>query len=224
MARRLSKQVPCWFNLYDYRIAREFNDHEWAKTLRCRSSWFDAWGDGFLKGEPNAEELWDAYLTEALPSRLVRRPQAQSDEQSPLLDITHDFPSRRFRARYEWSINLEGCRMLLVDPGASDAILRKQFSSWLIDQRKKANTPRRRGPKAANFAITSRRLRSWADDKLLPVWDLDFYAKVFGLSKLTPKTLCDAVDVNVNIGSKDWARAARSKAEALLKNIEYLPR
>ena len=113
--------------------------------------------------------------------------------------------------------------MLLVDPGACDATLRKQFSSWLIDQREKANIPSRRGPKAANFEITSDLLRSWADDKLLPVWDLDFYAKVFGLSKLNPEALCDAVDVNVT-GAKDWARATRNKTVGLLKYIDYLPR
>ena len=131
---------------------------------------------------------------------------------------------RALSTRYEWSITTFGSRLLLVDLGASDAILRKQFSSWLIDQRKKANTVRRRGPKAANFEITSEQLRTWADQKLLPVWDLDFYAKVFGLSKLTPKTLCDAVDVNERIDPKEGARATRSKAGDLLKNIEYLPR
>ena len=225
MARRLSKQVPGWFNLDDYNIAREFDHHEWAKMLRCRGSWFNAWGDGFLKGVPEAEELWNGYLTEALPWRLDRqRPQAQSDERSYVFDITDAFPSRRFRTRYEWSITTFGSRVLFVDPGASDAILRKQFSSWLIDQRKKANTVRRRGPKAANFEITSEQLRTWADQKLLPVWDLDFYAKVFGLSKLTPRTLCDAVDVNVKTDPKEWARATRNKAGDLLKNIEYLPR
>lgn len=225
MARRLSKQVPCWFNLDDYRTAREFDDHDWAKMLRCRWSWFDAWGDGFLKGVPEAEELWNGYLTEALPSRLDRqRAHAQSDEKSYVFDITAAFPSRLFRKRYEWSITTFGSRLLLVDLGASDEILRKQFISWLIDQRKKANTARRRGPKAANFAITSDLLRVWADQKLLPVWDLDFYAKVFGLSKLSPKTLCDAVDVNEGIDPKEWARATRSKAGDLLKNIEYLPR
>jgi hypothetical protein len=230
MARRLSKQVPRWFNFKDYKIAKEFDDHDWAKMLRCRRSWFDAWGEGFLKGVPEAEELWDGYLTEALPSRLNRqRPQAQSDpyppsyEQSYVLDITDAFPSRRFRTRYKWNIDF-GSRMLLVDPHASDAILLEKFSRWLIDQREKANTARRRGRKAANFAITPKLLKAWAAQKLLPVWDLDFYAKVFGKSKLTPKTLCDAVDVDVNKDPKEWARATRSKAGELLKNIEYLPR
>ena len=59
---------------------------------------------------------------------------------------------------------------------------------------------------------------------MLPVWDLDLYAKVFGLSKLAPETLCDAVDVYERIDPKEWARAARSEAGDLLKNIEYLPR
>jgi hypothetical protein len=224
MARRLSKQIPCWFNLDDYRIAREFDDHDWAKMLRCRLSWFDAWRDGFLKGVPKAEELWNGYLTEALPSRLDRQRRQAQSEQSYILDITDHFRSRRFRTHYKWSIDF-GNRLLLVDPSASDAVLREQFRNWLRLQRREIpNTARRRGPRSANFAITPKLLRTWADGKLLPVWDLDFHAKVFGLSKLTPDTLCDAVDVDERIDPKEWARAARSKASGLLRNIEYLPR
>jgi hypothetical protein len=143
---------------------------------------------------------------------------AEADRKTPkaVIDVTKASRSENFRSETEWDI-AHGARLLLVDPRAPDALLRRQFFETL------GPSPiKKRGPTAANFELTKDRLKAWADGQLLEVWDLDFYADVFALRKLRPDVLCEALGV-LGPDPKEWTESARKKARDLIQKFgDYL--
>lgn len=218
MARRLSKDIPTWFKREDYAVANKYCRRDWAEMIYHRSESTLGWS---LKSENanNIEraEFWREFLLRALPSAHPPTKRSRSTEVRQFIEEVHRVPAPKRRMMYD-----RQC-ILFVDLIAPDRILIKQFKQWLMRQRTdQKELVKTTGPKAANFELTPKEIQSWIDGKLLEVWDLDFYAEVFGLSRLAPATLCDALGIGVKVDSKEWAIVARKKAKALLETGEYL--
>jgi hypothetical protein len=214
VARRHSTEVPSWFNPRDYDAARNFGISEWTEMLVRRQNG--------LSSQLKPVD-WTQFLNDVLPSRLNPINSDQpSVPHSAIIDITDSLRSKRFRRRFEWNV-VHGDRILLVDPRASDPKLQQNFLEWLAKERQRNRPPvKRRGRKAMNFELKPGFLLSLSQSKVLEVWDLDFYARVFDVGTLRADVLCGAIGISEKIDPFEWAKSTRKKTKSVLQNVEYL--
>jgi hypothetical protein len=138
--------------------------------------------------------------------------------------------ARRSHSYLKTITHFFGTRILRVNPNTPDEALIQAFKEWLQQQRKFDPLPVvMPGHKGLNVRITDKHLKSWTEYKVLAVIDLDFCAKVFGVSNLSHEALCDlllppdcplAKEDSPEL--RDWGREARRKAEEAKESIDLL--
>jgi hypothetical protein len=225
-----------WFKLADYAEAKNFDLSDWLVMLRHRKLWRDRWGGNpkYPREAPKEEkaEFWDTYLKDVLPSNIGENRKLPRWDHEGLLtqppciaDIT-DESSKGLVAlvqnlRYEKLFF--GTRILTVNMTCPDTVILQGLADWLRERREQSPLPvKRRGPRALNVKITSDHPRSWVDYNVLSVFDLDFYAQVFGIEPLTHQQLAELLEPGGEVDAIDWGRNARDKAAEALRCVDVL--
>ena len=184
-----------WCKLEDYAPTYEFDFADWATMLQIRWDYDQQWPPKIYHLEPEAiqalrrhgsrtaAEFWDNYLRAVLPREYIKsgRKTLHGRTLPPLEDITS-----LIKKNARSTLNIDAifpARILRVNPNTPDEALIGAFKEWLQELRKFDPLPVvRPGHKGLNVRITDEHLKSWTEYKVLAVIDLDFCAKVFGVS------------------------------------------
>src|SRR5262245_15844685 len=161
-----AKRIPAWFKLADYAVAANFNRSDWLVMLSHRHLWRETLDFRYPKGvaEEEKDRFWEAYLFDVLPSNIrVNRevPLRPGWDHEGLVtlpryisDITEECSKGLARTARALKLEREffDIRVLTVNVGATDTVLKKDFENWLKEQRKRSPLPaKRRGKRSVNF-------------------------------------------------------------------------
>jgi hypothetical protein len=121
-----------------------------------------------------------------------------------------------------WTIAMSGCRLLQINPWASQEVLKKRFEQLLLKLGRAYKPPfKRRGRRAANLEVTPLDLDRWVNHSILAVFDLDFYSEVFAKRRLSRSDLCKKVDPKTS-DAVEWAKTARQLLQEVVDGLEFL--
>ncbi len=114
-----------------------------------------------------------------------------------------------------------------MDLGAADKALTEGFSTWLKQERDfRPAAFKKRSRKALNRGVGDEHIKSWSNYHVLAVFDLDFYAEVFEIDRLSHEALCETVHPGYGgMGGgnyKEWGRSARKMAKAAFDSVSDL--
>jgi hypothetical protein len=217
-----------WFNSEEYELQHSFDVTDWAVMLNARVTPKNEY-QGQLAGLSAGvrKQLWDQYCKSVSIRDYLTKKQKEEVplpwRVPPLHDVTDEilFPERRERI-VTWLIAISGCHVLLVNPWTGHEHLKKQFDKWLRDLRQKFGSPfKRRGRRGANIGVTTLHLRSWADHRVLAVFDLDFHSEVFGKKPLSRSTLHKMTNPR-SPNAAEWAKRARQLVQQAVTGLEFL--
>jgi hypothetical protein len=220
-----------WFKLKDYAPTRGFGFTDWATMLQSRWDYEQQWPPKIDHLAPEAikelrqhcairaAEFWDNYLRVVLRREYIENGRKTSHGRTlPAVEDITNLINHDDASALEPKAIFFGTRILRINTNTPDDALIQGYRQFLTQVRKFDPPPvARAGRHGLNARITDKHLESWTEYKVLAVIDLDFYAKVFGVSKLSDEVLCDLLlppEKDVEL-LKDWGRAARRKAEKL---------
>jgi hypothetical protein len=218
-----------WFKLADYAAPLSLTD--WAIMLSRRAGRREILLTIYPDGVPEKDKasVWDDYLTAVSlrnVSNLAVHPSGSDHESTtppPLIEDLTVKCSKGRRPISKFEMHIFGTRVLAVNPNAPDPVLKTHFENWLKEQRKRSPVPaRRRGKPSANFEIRGDHIKSWTHYNVLAVFDLDFYAKVFGIKRLTHEQLGNLLECSDDYDPKEWGRNARAKAAEAMRCLDVL--
>lgn len=226
-----------WLELADYAEANSFNLFDWAVMLSHRGLWRKSLP--YNQPMSDLESKWAYfrdYLDDVLPCNIHENrsvPKALEPWDREVMiwstrivdDITAEFskdPDNTLR-RLKFEVDVHGTRLLAVNPWTPDNLLGERFQHWWRKQRKESPLPaKRRGRPSSNVEITADHLRSWLDYNVLAVFDLDFYAQVFGIKPLSDEQLVELLECHLNVKAKNWGRRARAKTKKAMQCLDVL--
>ena len=185
MSTNLVQDVPEWFISRNYSYSSELDSEQWLVAFLDRLS-FDPIPESpeFFISDDNdvwekhrvsyasKEDLFDAYLSKT--------------QDSP----GHFNDSGNFPAIKEVSIATEAknaikknhVSLISVELDASEGTIIKQFTDWLTKRKREHPIPSfsKRGPIApANRVLSEIHLNQWNKHRILPLWDIIFWKKLF---------------------------------------------
>jgi hypothetical protein len=224
---QLKKSDCSWFERDAYEAQRQFALDDWATMLTLRVGARDNYQTHPIIDTEQKKQFWDQYSKFVSPK--------WSREKKPLglfpalpwrgpalVDATHDTLGPEREKIVTWQVAMSGCRVLLVNPWASDDFLKEQFEKWLRQFRAEFHVPfKRRGRRGTNLGVTKLHFDTWANHSILAVFDLDFYAEVV---RKRPLSMVDLYSL-IGPTSKDaeeWAKEARKYLHAAVGGLEFL--
>ncbi len=237
---------PDWFKLADYAEANKFNLFDWVPMLSHRYLWNETLSFNQPMSNEQKAVYWEVYLKDVLPCNIHANRSAPTllgpgwdreavlassriihditDECSKGLDKILQGPQFEMEVLRGLKFEMEiGTRVLAVNTSAPDTVLKKRFHDWLKKRRKQSPLPaKRRGRPAPNVEITSDHLRGWVQYNVLAVFDLDFYAQVFGIKPISHEQLGKLLECHRDVNAKNWGRDARNKGKEAMQCLNVL--
>jgi hypothetical protein len=117
------------------------------------------------------DSFWRGYLAEVLPCNHGAGAEHKGGTTlpPPIVDSTEKYSSGRTPIS-KFEMQILGTRILVVNPSAPDAVLKKYFEKWLKEQRIRSPLPvKRRKKPSANSEVTNSHLSSWCKYNVLAV-------------------------------------------------------
>ncbi|WIY24331.1 DUF6387 family protein [Parasedimentitalea psychrophila] len=205
-----------WYDPESYRDVQNFSKTDWFVALTSRKS-ARGFDEHFLRSFFTDDQRWDWYQNQAVCSK--RKAESLvghytdplvSDIGEPLEEVDSSlvFDTDLFHPTGE-------CRVLLVDPRASDPALISAFSEWLMSIRKIHPYPISiPGKKALNAHFNEHHFKKWQSYHVLECFDLDMWATIHGMKMLPHERLCGLFMGEMYTGnSKFWGVEARKSAK-----------
>ncbi|MCP4400850.1 MAG: hypothetical protein GY801_26560 [bacterium] len=186
MSTKYVKDPPEWFITRDYTYTTDLDAEGWLIAFFYRSL-FDPIPESrefFVSEEtdpwemlrnkyPTKKDCFDAYLEKTHPP-----PGHFKDG--------HDFPAIKEITSIddaEKTLNKKHLALVAVELDASEGTTIKQFAEWPEERKREHVVPSfvRRGPsKTLNRMLTAEILARWSRQRILELWDLLFWKKLFG--------------------------------------------
>lgn len=185
MSTRLAPSPPDWFLSRDYGYTKSLDPERWLIALLDRirfdaipqaqdfvvSGKSDPW-QAHRNSYPSPQALFDAFLasTEGPPGKF---------RNNLIIRAAREVLSEEETQK---ALNSDSVALIAVELEATEGTIISQFKEWL-EKRKKVypgspiTLPG--NPRLENKKLSQRTLRSWSDQRILQLFDLVFWRKVF---------------------------------------------